>query len=154
MWSWFCLNTNPLYRLPLLAGGIKFGTAVSVVLIVGKQLQVPSKFGKQSDAQNKISCKSQDIVQSRVKSWFKVSEVSGTAPIICLWCRITGQQPINASLAKMPCFSPLFQLINVVVCFTLPIICNQENRSYWVPKCSVGNILLESWAKWDIPQKG
>lgn len=149
MWSWFCLNTNHLCRLTLLAGRI--GTAVSVILIVGKQLQMPSKFGKQSDAQDD---QSQDIVQSRVKSRFKVSEVSGTAPIICLWCRIIGQQPINASLAKMPCFSPLFQLINVVVCFRLPIICNQENRSNWVPKCSVGNILLESWAKWDIPQKG
>lgn len=145
MWSWFCLNTNPLCCLPLQAGGIKCGTAVSGVLIVGKHLQVLSKCGKQSEAQSN---------QSKVRSWLKVSEVSGSAPVICLWCRITGRQPINASLAKMPCFSPLFQLINVVVCFRLPIICNQENRSNWVPKCSVGNILLESWAKWDIPQKG
>lgn len=93
------------------------------------------------------------IIQTWVRSWFKISELSGTAPIKYQGCRITGQPSINASMAKMPCFSPPSQPINVVMCFRLPIICNQENGSKWLPKCSVGKILLESWAKWDIPQK-
>lgn len=45
-------------------------------------------------------------IQTWVKSWLKASEPSGTAAIKHQRCRITGQQSINATMAKIWHFSP------------------------------------------------
>lgn len=90
--SWFSLRTQ-LY-LPLLTERVK-------ELHFQEFSLVRSSCPLNLESRHAWSSPSQDTVQSQVKSWFKVSEVSGTAPVKCLWCRITGQPSINASLAKM-----------------------------------------------------
>lgn len=75
------------------------------------------------------------IIQTQVMSWFTVSEVSGTVPFKCQRCRSTGLPPINASVNKMLCFSPPSQPLNAAMCSRLPVVCNEENGSNWLPLC-------------------